>query len=231
VKGDSQLVIKQVRGECSYNEPRLAAYLLHVRKLEKDFIALELQHVPRANNSAADELSTRASTWAPMPEGVFERRLLRPTAQPAEPGEGGETRTSKLAVLVAFHLQNPPRIVCATKGLANLLVPQPVTQSGPDAWISEIRDYLKENILPEDHVSAERIVRLAKRYTMEEGDLYAVAPTTFSCGASPRRRAVSSSWRSMEVSAEVIRHPAHWLVRPSGTTSIGQPLSRMQLSW
>jgi ribonuclease HI len=172
VKGDSQLIIKQVRGECSCNEPRLAAYLLHVRKLEKDFIALELQHVPWANNSAVDELSMRVSTWAPMPEGVFERRLLRPTAQPAEPGEGGESSTSKLAVPVAFHLQKPPRIVGATEGPANLLAPQPVAQSGPDAWISKIRDYLKENILPKDHVSAKRIVRLAKRYTVVEGDLY-----------------------------------------------------------
>jgi ribonuclease HI len=33
VKGDSQLIIKQVRGECSCNEPRLVAYLLHVKKL------------------------------------------------------------------------------------------------------------------------------------------------------------------------------------------------------
>ena len=172
VKGDSQLIIKQVRGECSCNEPRLAAYLLHVRKLEKDFTALELQHVPRANNSAADELSTRASTWAPVPEGVFERRLLRPTAQPAELGEGGETSTSKLAVPVASHLQNPPTAVCAIGNPASPLAPQPISQSGPDAWISEIRDYLKENILPEDHVSAERIVRLAKRYTVVEGDLY-----------------------------------------------------------
>jgi ribonuclease HI len=113
VKGDSQLIIKQVHGECSCNEPRLAAYLLHVRKLEKDFTALELQHVPRADNSAANELSTRASTWAPVPEGVFERRLLRPTALPAKLGEGGETSTSKLAVPVALHLQYPPKTVCA----------------------------------------------------------------------------------------------------------------------
>jgi ribonuclease HI len=147
VKGDSELIIKQVHRECSYNEPRLAAYLLHVRKLEKDFTALELQHVPRADNSVADELSQRASTWAPVPEGIFERRLLRPTAQPAELGEGGETSTSKLAVRVAYHLQNPPKTVCATGGPANPLAPQPVSQSGPDAWISEIRDYLKENIL------------------------------------------------------------------------------------
>jgi hypothetical protein len=109
------LIIKQVRGECSCNEPRLATYLLHVRKLEKDFMALELQHVPRATNSAADDLSVKASTWAPVPEGVFKRRLLRPTAQPAKLGEGGETNTSKLAVLVAS--QNPPKIVCATGGL------------------------------------------------------------------------------------------------------------------
>jgi hypothetical protein len=172
MKGDSQLIIKQVCGECSCNEPRLAAYLLHVRKLEKDFTALELQHVPRANNSAADELSVRASTWAPVHEGVFERWLLRPTAQPAELGEGGETSTSKLAVSVALHLQHQPKTMCAIGGPTYPLAPQPVSQSGPDAWIFEIRDYLKENILPEDHVSAERIVRLAKRYTMVERDLY-----------------------------------------------------------
>jgi hypothetical protein len=46
----------------------------------------------------------RALTWAPVPKGVFERRLLRPTAQPAELDEGGETSTSNLAVLVAYHL-------------------------------------------------------------------------------------------------------------------------------
>jgi ribonuclease HI len=170
VKGDSQLIIKQVRGECSCNEPRFAAYLLHVRKLEKDFTALELQHVPWADNSVADDLSVKASTWAPVPEGVFERQLLRPTAQPAELGEGGETSTSKLAVLVAS--QNPPKAVCATGGPASPLAPQPISKSGLDAWISEIRDYLKENILPEDHVSAERIVWLAKCYTVVEGDLY-----------------------------------------------------------
>jgi ribonuclease HI len=62
VKGDSQLVIRQVLGECNCNNPQLAAYLIHVRKLEKDFDTLELQHVPREGNSAADALSTRAST-------------------------------------------------------------------------------------------------------------------------------------------------------------------------
>jgi hypothetical protein len=138
VKGDSQLIIKQVRGECSCNEPRLTAYLFHVRKLEKDFTALELQHVPRADNLAADDLSMRASTWAPVPEGVSKRRLLRPTAQLAEPSEGRETSTSKLAVPVASHLQNPLKAMCAIRNPASPLAPQSISQSGPDAWISEI---------------------------------------------------------------------------------------------
>jgi ribonuclease HI len=221
VKGDSQLIIKQVREECSCNEPRLAAYLLHVRKLEKSFDAFELQHVPRANNSAADELSARALTWAPVPEGVFKGRLLRPTAQPAELGEGGETSASKLVVPIAFHPWSLPKVVCAIEDPDNLLAPLPVTQDSPDAWISKIQDYLKENILPEDHVSAERIVRLAKRYTVVEGISISMAPTAFSCGASPRRRAASCSRRSMEASVEVILHPAHWSIRPFGMAFTG----------
>jgi hypothetical protein len=36
----------------------------------------------------------------------------------------------------------------------------------------EIWDYLKDNILPNEHVFAEQIVHVAKRYMLVEGDLY-----------------------------------------------------------
>jgi hypothetical protein len=36
----------------------------------------------------------------------------------------------------------------------------------------EIWTYLKDNILPDDMASADRITRLAKRYTLVEGNLY-----------------------------------------------------------
>jgi transposase InsO family protein len=36
----------------------------------------------------------------------------------------------------------------------------------------EIRTYLKDNTLPDDMASADRITRLAKRYTLVEGDFY-----------------------------------------------------------
>jgi hypothetical protein len=63
----------------SYPPHQLTAYLIHVRELEKDFDAFELQHVPRGN-SATDEFPARASTWASVPEDIFKRRLLRPSA-------------------------------------------------------------------------------------------------------------------------------------------------------
>jgi hypothetical protein len=48
----------------------------------------------------------------------------------------------------------------------------PDAQPCPNAWITEIQDYLKDNILPDEHVSIERIVHVVKRYTLVEGDLY-----------------------------------------------------------
>jgi hypothetical protein len=104
VKGDFQLIIKQVKGECSYNNPQLATYLLHAQKLEKDFEVLDLQHIPRTNKTVVNELSTKASTWAPVPIGVFERWLQQLTARPTKLGEGCETSTSKLVVLVALFI-------------------------------------------------------------------------------------------------------------------------------
>jgi hypothetical protein len=36
----------------------------------------------------------------------------------------------------------------------------------------EIWDYLKDNILRDEHVSVEQIVHVAERYTLVEGDVY-----------------------------------------------------------
>jgi ribonuclease HI len=75
MKGDSQLSFKQVKGDCSCNDPQLAVYLLHAHKLEKNFEVLDLQHIPHAENVVADDLSAKASTSALVLDGVLERRL------------------------------------------------------------------------------------------------------------------------------------------------------------
>jgi hypothetical protein len=116
----------------------LAAYLLHVRKLEKDFKVLDLQHIPRAENVVADDLSTKASTSAPVPDGVLERRLRQPTAWAANPSEGGETSTSKLAVPAVLLPWSPPRVVGITGDSVHPGAQDPEAQAGPDTWIIEI---------------------------------------------------------------------------------------------
>jgi hypothetical protein len=73
---------------------------------------------------------------------------------------------------MALFTWSPPRIVGLTRDSVNPSVQDPDAQASPVAWITEIRDYLKDNILPDEHVSVERIIRVAKRYILVEGDLY-----------------------------------------------------------
>jgi hypothetical protein len=138
MKGNSQLIIKQVKGECCCNDPQLAAYLLHVQKLEKDFEVLYLHHIPCAANVVADDLSTKASTWAPVLDGVFERGLQQLTAWPIKLGKGGKTSTSKLAVPAALILWSPPRIIGITWDSMHPDAQDPEDQVGLDTWITEI---------------------------------------------------------------------------------------------
>jgi hypothetical protein len=126
--------------------------------------------------------------------------------------------------------QDPPKVVCALGGFTSPLAPQPTTQSGPDAWISEIRDYLKENILPEDHVSVERIIWLAKRCTMVEGDLYRRGANGILMRCITQEEGRELLTEIHGGSAKVILHPAHWSVRPSGMVFTGRPPSRMRSS-
>jgi hypothetical protein len=67
---------------------------------------------------------------------------------------------------------SPPRIEGITGNSVHLGAQDPEAQGSPDAWIMEVQTYLKDNILPDDSASADRIARLAKRYTLVEGDLY-----------------------------------------------------------
>ena len=62
--------------------------------------------------------------------------------------------------------------------------------------ILEIRDYLKDNIFPDDDVSAERIVQLAKHYAVVEGDLYR-------CGANGILMRCISQEEGRELLAEI----------------------------
>lgn len=51
--------------------PQMASYFAEVWRMEQHFNGMELWHIPRKDNVDADKLSRLASSWEPLPLGVF----------------------------------------------------------------------------------------------------------------------------------------------------------------
>nr|ABA98419.2 retrotransposon protein, putative, Ty3-gypsy subclass [Oryza sativa Japonica Group] len=79
VRGDSQLVVNQVMKEWSCLDDNMTAYRQEVCKLEDKFDGLELTHVLRHNNEAADRLANFGSKREAAPSDVFAEHLYEPT--------------------------------------------------------------------------------------------------------------------------------------------------------
>ncbi len=60
IKGDSQLVIRQMQGEWKVKSPLLAPFHRKARELSMKFPSLKFDWMPREQNAAADALTNRA---------------------------------------------------------------------------------------------------------------------------------------------------------------------------
>ena len=67
----------------------MEAYCKLVRRLEDKFDGLELNHIARKFNEAADELAKMASARAPVPPNIFARDLHKPSVNYASAAEEG----------------------------------------------------------------------------------------------------------------------------------------------
>jgi len=92
VRGDSQLVIDQVMKASNCHDPKMEAYCKEVRRLEDKFHGLELTHIARCYNEAADKLAKIASTRGTVPPDAFSRDLHEPSVDLGS-GAGIETIT------------------------------------------------------------------------------------------------------------------------------------------
>ena len=139
IRGDSQLLVNFSNKVYEPKDEHMEAYLAEVRRMEKQFWGLELQHVPRGTNHEADNIAKRASRRLPQELGVFEERLFKPSARPplsntAQPRE---------------ELPQPPASgapVCGPASGARLFLTME-TQEG--CWITELWSYLTQGTLPE----------------------------------------------------------------------------------
>ena len=72
------------------HNPKMEAYCKEVRRLEDKFHSLELVHIARRYNEAADELAKIASTRGTVPPDAFSRDLHEPSI---DLGSGGDVKT------------------------------------------------------------------------------------------------------------------------------------------
>ncbi|XP_034601246.1 uncharacterized protein [Setaria viridis] len=69
----------------------MAVYCNEVCKLEDKFDGLELNHVARRFNKAADKLAKAASGQKTVPDGIFDSDQYKPSIRYKEPGGVGNT--------------------------------------------------------------------------------------------------------------------------------------------
>jgi ribonuclease HI len=79
VYDDSVVVINQVNKDWDCTKDNKEAYCAEVCKLEKHFQGLEILHVLRDSNVAADVLAKLGSDRAKVPPGVFVEELSAPS--------------------------------------------------------------------------------------------------------------------------------------------------------
>jgi ribonuclease HI len=135
IRGDSEMVMGQVMKDKSCVDPKMAVCCQAVRDLEGKFHGLELHHVLRDYNKAADVLAKAASSRSPVPHGVFASDQHQPSVR-----EEGEKPPEKPEPEV-MAIDEPPEV--------NL--------EDPD-WRFPILEWLVEGKLPSYQTEAQHIV-------------------------------------------------------------------------
>src|SRR4051812_40541594 len=85
--GNSDLVVQQCTGSWDAKDENMASYRFLVQQLSGFFEGCEFQHVPRAENEAADALSKLGSTRKEIPTGVSLENIYKPSIKPSPESE------------------------------------------------------------------------------------------------------------------------------------------------
>ena len=122
----------------------MTGYCNAVRKLEKNFHGLELHHIPRVKNQAADDLAKIGSTRKVVSKGVFLEHLHCPSVKEdpftEEPPQAvGPSNPTEVDIPAVVDL------------IQEMLVITP-------EWTHPYLAYLLRQELPEDEQESRRIV-------------------------------------------------------------------------
>jgi len=141
-------VVQQVNKEWDINKETMDAYVGEIRKFENKFSGLEIHHIVRNNNMAADILSKLSSDRAEVPPGIFVHELHHPSINISTP----------------MKVDSVPQVTS-----------REVMMIEAD-WRTAFIDYIKDKVLPpgieKDDTEAVRIMRRSKNYVLIDDKLY-----------------------------------------------------------
>ena len=143
----------------------MAVYCQEVRRLEDKFDGLELNHIPRRLNEAADALAKAVFGREPVPAGVFASDQHKPSVcyKGSEQANEGPSNLAPGA--------DPPTAPPDPEVME--LEEDPTVESDPpDDWRPLYLDYFLHDMLLVDKTGARWLARRAKSFVLVEGELY-----------------------------------------------------------
>jgi ribonuclease HI len=179
VRGDSQPVIDQLMKNASCHDDKMEAYRKDVRALEDKFYSIELNHVPRRYNEEADEPAKIASGRITVAPNVFARDVAQPSVT-LEPHPSNCTEPSGAPSNPAGvepmdeDPSNEAYVLSLLEGYdANEAEAMDVEPAPREVdWRDKYITWMNRGELPSDRSEARRIDRMAKSFTLVDGELY-----------------------------------------------------------
>jgi ribonuclease HI len=173
IRGDSQLVAKQVQKEYDCNSDMMVEYLTEVHMIEKFFDGFKVRYVSHMDNHDADHLAWIASSRAPNPPDVIIERLFKPSVKPEESTGQAESE---------------------------LMIIDEATQQPVDDWMSSIMAYLNNQLPSDDNTEVERIARESRMYHLIDWVLFHQGANTMMMKCISREEGIelSASHASLE---------------------------------
>jgi hypothetical protein len=202
----------------SCHDDKMEAYYNAVRALEDKFYSIELNHIPCQYNEEADELAKIVSGRITVPRNVFARDIARPSVNleltPEEPS-GAPSNPAGVDPMDEDP-SNEAFVLPLLEGYDADETDAMDTEPTPRAedWRAKYLAWMDRGELPSDRSEARRIAKIAKSFTLVDGELYKSVASGVLQWCIPIPRGASSSGTSTRACvATTRRHAPSWATR------------------
>jgi hypothetical protein len=163
----------------SCHDDKMEAYYKAVRALEDKFYDIELNHVPCRYNEEADDLTKIASGRITVPPNVFTQDVSQPSVNlelhPSNCTEpSGAPSNPAGAEPMDEYPSNEAYVLSLLEGYGADEAEAMDVEPAPNEvdWRDKYIAWMDQGELPSDRSEARRIARMAKSFTLVDGELY-----------------------------------------------------------